>query len=258
MVTRDSAWAPGTPCWVDLMTTDVEAARTFYGDLLGWQFDIGPAETGYYSSALLDGRRVAGIFTMQNDHPPVWSTYLATADVEATAKAAEAAGGTIFQAPMDVMDLGRMAVIQDPTGAAVGLWQAGSHFGFQLANQTGAVTWNEELSRDYDAATRFYAEVFGYTYTDMSGEGFRYSTIEVDGNTVGGIGALPAQVPAEVPSHWRVYFAVDDADDTVARAVATGAQVIRPAQDMPYGRHADLQDPQGAYFSIIRPGPGPS
>src|ERR1700754_2671920 len=116
MTTRDSAWAPGTPCWVDLMTTDVEAARTFYGDLFGWQFDIGPEETGFYSSALIDDRRVAGIFSMPGDHPPVWSTYLATTDTDATAKAAEAAGATIAQAPMDVMDLGRMSVLQDPTG----------------------------------------------------------------------------------------------------------------------------------------------
>ncbi len=239
------------------MTTDVEAARTFYGDLLGWQFDIGPEETGNYSSALLDGRRVAGIFTMPGDHPPVWSTYLATTDADATAKAAEAAGARVVQAPMDVMDLGRMSVIQDPTGGVVGLWQAGSHYGFQVANETATVVWDELLTRDYDAATRFYAEVFGYTYSDMSGDGMRYSMIEVAGNAAGGIGDLPTGVPAEVPSHWRVYFGVDDADETVARAVATGAQVIRPAQDMPYGRHADLQDPQGAYFSIIKPAPGP-
>ena len=254
MATRDTAWPDGTPCWVDLMTTDIEAARTFYGDLFGWEFDIGPAETGNYSSALIDGRRVAGIFTMDADHPPVWSTYLATSDTDATSDDAVRAGGTVISPAMDVMDLGRMAVLKDPTGGTFGAWQAGTHFGFQVSNETGAVIWNELLTREYDAAREFYAAVFSYSYTDMGDAGFQYSTVEVDGNTVGGIGTLPEGVPAEVPAHWRVYFAVDDADEAVAKAVSTGAEVIRPAMDMPYGRHADLADPQGAFFSVIKPG----
>jgi uncharacterized protein len=257
MPTRDTAFPDGTPCWIDLMTTDVEAARAFYGDLLGWEFDIGGEETGFYSTALLGGNRVAGVFTMQDDHPPVWSTYLATGDSEASADAATRAGGTIVQPPMDVMDLGRMAVLQDPTGGTFGTWQAGTHVGFQVYNETGAVVWDELLTRNYDAAKDFYAAVFSYTYTEIGGGDFQYSTIEVDGNTVGGLGALPADVPDQVPPHWRVYFAVDDADETVARAVSIGAQVLRPAEDMPYGRHADLLDPQGAAFSIIKPAPGP-
>jgi hypothetical protein len=235
------------------MTTDVDAAREFYGDLLGWQFDIGPAETGYYSTALLRDRRVAGVYSMGGDHPPVWTTYLATADADATADSAVRARGTIVQPTMDVMGLGRTGVLKDPSGGTFGIWQAGTHSGMQLANETGAVIWDELMTRDYDAAKEFYAAVFSYTYTDMGDENFRYSTAEVDGNTIGGIGALPDEVPAEVPPHWRVYFAVDDADETVAKAVSIGAQVLRPAQDMPYGRHADLLDPQGAAFSIIKP-----
>jgi predicted enzyme related to lactoylglutathione lyase len=259
MVERDTPWAPGTPCWVDLMTTDQAAARTFYGELFGWDIEVGPPETGEYAMASIGGRTVAGIGGMMGmDHPPVWNTYLATADADATAKAVEAAGGSVQAPAMDVMDFGRMAVVEAPGGGFVSVWQAGTHNGFGLANETGAVTWNEFMTRDFAAASAFLAEVFGYTYTDMGGGGFVYSTIEVDGNTVAGIGQLPEEVPAHVPPHWRVYFSVDDADATVAKLTSLGGTVIRPPQDMPYGRHADVADPQGAMFSVIKPGPGPS
>jgi len=255
MPTRDSAFTAGTPCWIDVMTSDVESARNFYGDLFGWQFEIGGEETGYYSTALVDGRRAAGIFQMQVDHPPVWTTYLATDDADATATSVTEHGGTIAQPTMDVMDLGRMTIVQDPTGGTFGTWQAGTHFGTQIFNEVNTLTWNEFMTRDYDAAKTFFADVFGYTYTELGDGGFRYSTVEVDGTTVGGLGLLPEFVPAEVPSHWRVYFQVDDADESVARAVSIGAEVASPAQDMPYGRHADLMDPQGARFSVIKPAP---
>ncbi len=228
MTTRDTPWPDGTPCWIDLLTTDAEAARTFYGDLFGWQFDVGPEETGYYATALLNDRRVAGVFSMDADHPPVWTTYLATGDGEASADAAVRAGGTLVQPTMDVMDLGRMTVLQDPTGGTFGTWQAGSHSGIQLANESGTLVWNELVTRDYDAAKQFYAAVFSYTYTEIGDGGFQYSTIEVGGNTVGGLGTLPAEVPAQVPPHWRVYFAVDDADETVAKAVSIGARGAPP------------------------------
>jgi uncharacterized protein len=237
------------------MTTDVEASRTFYGDLFGWEFELGGEETGYYSTARVDGKRAAGIFQSQVDHPPVWTTYLTTDDADATAAKAAELGGTIAQPTMDVMDLGRMTIIRDPTGSTFGTWQAGTHFGTEIYNEPRTLTWTELMTRDYDAAKRFFADLFGYTYTEVGDEGFKYSTIEVDGTTVGGLGLLPEFVPPEVPAHWRVYFQVDDADEAVARAVSIGAEVASPAQDMPYGRHADLIDPQGARFSIIKPAP---
>jgi predicted enzyme related to lactoylglutathione lyase len=255
MTERDTPWPAGTPCWVDLMTTDLEAAKGFYPPLFGWQLTVGPPETGGYAVADIGGRAVAGLGAMQEgmQHPPVWTTYLATEDAAATAEQITAAGGQVVMGPMDVMDIGVMAVAQDPTGATFGLWQAKSRTGIELANETGSLTWNELMTRDYAAAKDFYASVFGYTYTDMSADGFQYSTTELDGNTVGGIGALPAEVPAQVPAHWRVYFAVDDADATVAAVTQAGGSVLRPAADMPYGRHADVADPQGAAFSVIKP-----
>jgi predicted enzyme related to lactoylglutathione lyase len=255
MTIRDTPWPPGTPCWVDLMTTDQAAARNFYAELLGWSIEVGGEDTGHYGMAEVDGHEVAGIGGMMGmEHPPVWNTYLAVADVEATAKKVETAGGSLVSPPMDVMEFGRMAFVSAPNGGVFGLWQSGTHSGFGLANEPGSVTWNEFMTRDYARAKAFLAEVFGYTYTDMAAGGFEYSTIEVDGTTVGGVGALPVEVPEHVPPHWRVYFAVDDCDAAVAKVEELGGAVLRPPTDMPYGRHADVADPQGAMFSLIKPG----
>ncbi len=255
MTTRDTPWPAGTPCWIDLMTTDPSAAGEFYTALFGWEVPPGAEEFGGYSTATLNGKPVAGVTPLMDgqDHPPVWSTYLATEDVDATSAAVEKAGGSIIAAAMDVGEFGRMAVAQAPGGGAFGYWQAGSHTGFQIANEPGADVWNEFMGRDYQGSKDFYSQVFGYTYTELGDDGFDYATIEVDGNTVGGIGTLPAEVPAGVPPHWRVYFAVDDADAAVAKVVELGGSVQRPPMDMPYGRHADVADPQGAMFSIIKP-----
>lgn len=259
MTVRDTPWAPGTPCWVELMTTDPGAANNFYASLFGWQIDVGGAETGNYGMASLDGRNVAGLMGMMGpDHPPVWTTYLATADADATSKAVEEAGGTVLNQAMDVMDVGRFGVAQLPSGGVFAYWQAREHIGAQLANEPGSLSWNEFLTRDYEGAKEFYAKVFGYTYTVISEGEFNYSTIEVDGNTVGGIGELPAGVPEQVPPHWRIYFAVDDCDATVAKAVELGGAKLSEPMDTPYGRQAELADPQGARFLIIQTAAQPS
>jgi predicted enzyme related to lactoylglutathione lyase len=260
MTVRDTPWPQGTPSWVDLTTSDPAAGREFYEQLFGWQLDVGDESTGHYAMASLDGHAVCGINGMpaESGHPPFWATYLATDDADATAQAAEAAGGKVFMAPMDVMDLGRMALLEAPGGGFFGIWQTGTHGGFGVANAPNAVTWDEFMSRDFAGAKDFYAKVFGYTYTDIAPEGMDYATIEVEGNTVGGMGTLPPQVPAHVPPHWRVYFAVDDADAAVEKVTELGGSVLRPAMDMPYGRHADVADPQGTMFSLIKPaGPPP-
>ncbi len=256
MTERDTPWPAGTPCWVDLATPDVEAALRFYGELFGWHF--AEAEGGYHVAELRD-RAVAAIGPKQADEQPtVWTTYLASTDVDATAEKVTAAGGAVLLAPSDVGDSGRLAIAVDPTGGAFGVWQAGKHNGFALANENGTVVWNELVTRDYAAAKDFYADVFGYIYTEIGGGGFQYSTIEVGGNTVGGLGALPDDTPAGVPAHWRTYFVVADADASLSRAEGLGGRVLRPADDMPYGRWGDAADPQGASFALIRPGPGPS
>jgi predicted enzyme related to lactoylglutathione lyase len=255
MTTRDTPWPAGTPCWIDLMTTDASAASEFYAALFGWEVPPGTEEFGGYATATLGGKTVAGVMPMMGEesHPPVWSTYLATEDADATSVAVEKAGGEILSPAMDVGEFGRMAIAQVPGGGVFGYWQARSHTGFQIANETGADVWNEFLTRDYEGAKNFYAKVFGYTYTEMGEGDMQYSLVEVDGNTVGGLGALPDQVPAHVPPHWRTYFAVDDTDAAAAKVTELGGSIQRPPEDMPYGRHADVSDPQGAWFSIIKP-----
>jgi predicted enzyme related to lactoylglutathione lyase len=253
MVQRDTPWDAGTPCWVELMTSDQAAAREFYSALFGWEIEVGGEETGHYGMASIGGRSVAGIGGMMGlEHPPVWNTYLATESLDLTCKQAEAAGGTIVSGPMDVMEFGRMAFVQVPGGGVFGLWQAGTHYGCQLANEPGAYSWNEFMTRDYEGGKSFYGSLFDYAFTELGDDDFQYATIDLDGRPVGGIGSLPAAVPSHVPPHWRVYFEVADCDAAVARVSELGGSVLRPPADMPYGRHADVADPQGAMFSVIK------
>lgn len=253
MVTRDEAWPDGTPAWVDLMVPNRFAARDFYGQLLGWDFVEGSPETGYYSMCLKDGRPAAGLGEAppEGRPPPVWTTYLASSDADEAVTRIREAGGTVMMEPTGVMQFGRVAVAADPTGAVFGLWQAGQHQGAEIVNEPGTVVWNECLTRDFEAAKAFYTTVFGYTAQDMSGEGFTYATLEVDGQTVGGLGDLGPAAPAEVPAHWMTYFAVQDTGATAALAVELGGTLRAEPRDSEFGRIAVLQGPVGEVFSVI-------
>jgi uncharacterized protein len=253
MVTRDTAWGDGTPCWVDLGVADIATASAFYAELFGWEAQPGPPEAGGYTAFRKDGRQVAGIGPNMGPpgQPPAWITYLAASDAAGTAGRIKAAGGQLLMGPMDVMGLGRMALATDPGGAVFGLWQAGQHTGVQLANEPGSLTWNENLSRDFDGNKAFYEAVFGYEYGDIGATGFRYATLKTGGSEVGGIGELDSSLPAAVAAHWSVYFAVEDTDAAVATVSGLGGATVRPAWDSPYGRIAIVADPGGAVFSLI-------
>jgi hypothetical protein len=255
MVTRDTAWPAGTPCWIDLAVDDISRASAFYTGLFGWYVQPGPPEAGGYAMCLKDDRAVAGIGPKQGPPgtPAAWTTYLASDDLDETVARVKAAGGQVLMEAMDVMDVGRMAVAADPGGAVFGLWQAQAHTGVGLANEPGSLCWNENLSRDFEANQAFYQHVFGYEYSDVSGSGFRYAMIMLDGRPVGGIGELPASVPAGVPAYWESYFAVASTDAIVAAVTAAGGTVIRPPSDTMAGRMAAVADDQGAAFSVITP-----
>ncbi|MFD9338561.1 VOC family protein [Streptomyces sp. NPDC060028] len=253
-------YKPGTPCWIDLMVPDQQAALDFYGDLFGWQGEIGPAEQGGYSVCTLKGKPVAGIMKAMNPDgttpdpmpPTVWTTYLATDSLDSTLKAVTDAGGAVMMPAMDVMDLGRMAVITDPTGAAVGLWQAGTFDGAGIVNEHGALIWNELTTGDIPAAAAFYSSVLPVTTAaskmpDAGG----YVEFKVAGRAVGGMMDL-SKLPPGVPPHWMPYFHVDSVDDVQAAAVRAGGSVLAPAFDMAAGRMAVLADTQGAGFSVIK------
>ena len=258
MVTRDTAWPAGTPCWVDLGVGDIGRARAFYGGLFGWDIQEGPPEAGGYSLCEVDGRPVAGIGPKMGppEAPAAWTVYIATDDADATAARVKGAGGQLLMDPMDVMDVGRMAIASDITGAAFGIWQSRSHIGAGLANAPGALTWSEHFSRDFEGAKAFYAAVFGYEYGDMSGDGFTYATLLLGGHEVGGIGAYPADMPGSHPAAWGTYFGTVDTDSAVAAVTNNGGTVVRPPTDSPYGRTAVVTDDQGAAFSLITVAPG--
>ncbi|HUD35273.1 MAG TPA: VOC family protein [Streptosporangiaceae bacterium] len=253
MVQRDTAWPAGTPCWVDLGTDDVARARSFYETLFGWDTQVGPPESGGYVMCELGARPVAGIGPKMGpaEAPPAWTTYLASDDADATVAKVTSAGGQVLAEPFDVMDVGRMSVAADPGGAVFGIWQPRSHTGMRLANEPGAVTWNENMSRSFDANKAFYQSVFGYDYDDMSSDDFKYAAFKTTGDPLGGIGDLGQLAPDETPAHWRTYFAVSDTDATVSQATKLGGSVIAPPWDTPYGRMAILSDDQGAVFAIM-------
>ncbi|GAA1247022.1 VOC family protein [Prauserella halophila] len=256
---RDTPWPEGTPCWVDMMADDVAEITRFYGDLLGWEFVDTGEDYGHYSIALVDGRATAAIGPKPPgvQAPSAWSTYLAADDADATVERITAAGGKLILPPGDVGEAARTAVAVDAAGAVFGIWQAGRTTGVQIANVPGALTWNECVTRDYPAAKRFYSDTFGHTFDEPSHGDFAYATIHVDAGDgaeaaeVGGIGALPDTVPAEISPHWTTYFAVTEVDAVVTRLVELGGTVHGGPVDSPRGRFAAVADPGGAHFRVI-------
>jgi hypothetical protein len=248
----------GTPIWVDLSAPDVDASVAFYGDLFGWQAtEPGPVdETGGYRMFSSSGKVVAGVGPLQDEQqPPMWTTYVGTDDADATARKVEAAGGTLIAAPFDVMDAGRMAIAMDPSGAAFGVWQPNRHQGGELFNEPVSLTWNEVHTRDPEAVRRFYSEVFGWDPREQPMGDFSYTTWFNGVRGIGGMMPMGDDWPAEVPPHWMSYFAVADADATVARAQELGGTVQVQPMDIPPGRFAVITDPQGATFAVIQATP---
>lgn len=248
-----SSYPAGVPSWIDLSATDPDAAADFYSKLFGWTVPPGPPEAGGYRMAELRGKLVAGIGPqLQPGMPPNWATYIASDDVDATAKAVADAGGQTLAPPMDVLDAGRMGVFADATGAAFGVWQARQHQGAQLANEPVSLAWNELATRDLDAAKAFYTSVFGWRPNTVDvGGGATYTECLLGDRSVAGLTTMDENFPPEVPAHWRVYFAVADTDATIAKVTELGGAVHVPPMDIPQGRFAAVADPQGAFFSVI-------
>lgn len=242
-------YEPGTPSWVDVGVADIEAAAAFYGELFGWETtETGPVEeSGGYRMFELRGRPVAGLGPQMNPGPPLWASYVTVASADATAELVKAAGGTVFVDPMEVLEVGRMVVFADPTGAALSLWQPRAHPGAGIVDEPGSLCWNELSTRDVPAATTFYERVFGWEAVDSDG----YTEFTLDGRSIAGMMETPETVPASVPAHWLVYFAVEDVDASVATVGELGGSVVVPTMDIAPGRFATVTDPQGAMFAII-------
>ncbi|MEU9286067.1 VOC family protein [Streptomyces sp. NPDC048275] len=244
---------PGGPCWTELGTSDLEAAKGFYADLFGWRPETDPdKEAGGYTVAYLGDAAVAAISPLYQESQPVaWNVSFAVADADATVDALQDAGGTVVLGPMDVFDLGRFAVVFDPTGAAFQLWQARSFPGAALFNAPGALGWVELMTRAPDRATEFYTTVFGWSLSASED----YPQWGIAGADFGGMVTMGEHFPHEVPAHWLPYFAVEDVDDTAAATVGAGGSMLMEPTSVPEGpRIAVLRDPQGALFGIYLAG----
>ena len=254
MTTRDPT-RPGTPCWADLWTSDIEGSRTFYARLFGWEpLDPEPQFGGYFNFAR-QGVWTAGCMGDMGDAAATdtWKPYLATDDVAKTVAAAEAAGAQIAVPGMPVADLGIQSVLIDPTGAALGLWQAGSWPGFSVVEEHGAPSWFELHTGQYAEALTFYREVFGFDVTTVSdSDEFRYSTLRRPGEEteLGGVCDDRAVLADGEPAHWLIYWEVDDVDAAVDQVAALGGTVHAGANSTPYGRIAVVADPSGATFAL--------
>jgi predicted enzyme related to lactoylglutathione lyase len=259
-VAEFSSHIPGTFCWPELATTDQQAAVAYYRALFGWDVNeqpIGP--DGVYSMFLLRGKEVAAAYSMrpeerQGGAPPHWNLYVAVANVDETVKQAEALGAKVFAPPFDVMDVGRMAILQDPSGAVFEVWQAKKHIGAKILNEPGALCWSELTTRDTKAAESFYTKLFGWTAKHSAPTaGMEYTEFQNHGQSGAGMLPMPAQMPAGVPSYWMPYFQVTDCDASLAKATELGGSVMVPPQDIPKtGRFAILKDPQGAMFAVFK------
>jgi predicted enzyme related to lactoylglutathione lyase len=250
-------YAPGTFSWVDLATTDPAAAKAFYGRLFGWEGDDMPAGEGMtYTMLRLGDKYVAGLSEQREDEraqgvPPHWSCYVTVDDVDAVAARAGELGGSLLAPPFDVLDSGRMAVVADPQGGILCLWQPRAHIGAAVVNAPGALTWNDLLTTDPEAAARFYGELLGWT-VDRVAPGQPYWTIRNGDASNGGIMEQPAELRAAgAPPVWNAYFAVEDLDSALATAQEGGGAVVFGPMAVPAGRFAFVRDPQGAVFSLI-------
>ncbi|MGJ5892772.1 VOC family protein [Streptomyces sp. V2] len=242
---------PGGPCWTELGTSDLDAAKRFYGGLFGWRTETDPRqEAGGYTMAYLGEDAVAALTPLyQPGQPVAWNVSFAVSDADVSTRLLVEAGGTVLVGPMDVFDIGRFAVAADPGGAVFQLWQGKTFPGAGVFNSPGALGWVELLTRDTSRAESFYTTVFGWTISSSA----RYPQLGVGGEDFGGMLTMDDRFPPEVPPHWLPYFAVTDVDNTASTAGRSGGTTLMAPMTVPEGpRIAVLRDPQGGVFGVYR------
>jgi predicted enzyme related to lactoylglutathione lyase len=258
-----TSFEPGTWSWVELSTTDVDAAKQFYRGLFGWDAEDNeiPDGGGTYSMQKLDGRNAAAITAQPEQQasagvPPNWFSYVTVASADESAEKAKELGGQAHAGPFDVMTAGRMAVLADPAGAMFGIWQAGDSIGAEIVNVPGALTWMDVATTDPEGAQEFYGGLFGWGFEeiDTGPDGPDYWTATHDGAARGRNGGLRRQVPEEaaIPPHVIPYFATDGIEDAVAKAQELGGAGTVPVTEIPNGKFAGATDPQGAHFMLFQ------
>jgi uncharacterized protein len=238
-----TSYPPGTFSWAELATSDADAAKAFYTQLFGWEYEDNPVpDDQVYSMARRDGHHVAALFS--SDQPPHWNCYVTVTSADETAQAAKDNGGAVMAEPFDVMEVGRMAVIADPAGAALCLWEPRAHIGATLVNTPGSMTWNDLLTPDPEGAAEFYGKLFGWTTEEIPDAG-GYRTIRNGDRMNGGI--MPNQ---DGPPNWLPYFGHEDVDRLVGEIEGLGGTLHNGPVRMPQGSIAVLGDPQGAVFAV--------
>jgi hypothetical protein len=251
-MTERSEYLPGTFCWADLTTPDQEGAKAFYGSLLNWDAeDIPVADGVVYSMMRHDGKQVAAISPQPQQQrdagaPPVWNSYVSVADADAAVERAKELGGSAHAPAFDVMDAGRMAVLQDPQGAYFMVWQPGRNPGAELVSDVGALVWNELETSDIDGAASFYGELFGWTFAPFEASPTPYTIVMNAGRSNGGITGLHGPGPP----HWIPYFGVAEIAGGIAAAEELGGTNYAGPIELPMAKLAVLGDPQGAMFAI--------
>ncbi|MDH3293756.1 MAG: VOC family protein [Acidimicrobiia bacterium] len=238
--------------WVDLAAKDLDAQIAFYTTMMGWNTFQAPGTD--YTMFMVDDQPVAGVMAMteqMGEMPSVWSTYVAVEDAAATCARATELGGTVFQEPFDIPDGGKIAVVADPAGAVICFYEGSNDTGFRLLDEPGAPCWFETMSRNAEAATEFYTQLFGWETEAMPG-GMPYTIFKLGETPVGGCMQMGDEVPAEVPSHWQVSFSIATSiEDFIAKATEHGAQVMMGPMSTPYGEGAVIVDPGGAAFTAF-------
>jgi uncharacterized protein len=242
---------PGTFSWAELATTDTDAAKRFYTELFRWEHEDQPipGDGGYYTMLRKDGKEVAALFQAREGMLAFWGSYVTVESADSTAARATDLGGTLMMEPFDVMDAGRMAVIQDPTGAVLSLWEPHGSIGANWVNGPGALTLNQLTTGDPQAAERFYTGLFDWRMEEVSGGDEPYWGIYNGERLNGGMMGLPPG--AGTPPHWLLYFGSDDVDADGGRVGELGGQVLVGPMDVPGGRILVAQDPQGAVFGLF-------
>lgn len=247
-------YTPGTFSWADVSTTDQPAAKEFYIGLFGWEADDRPVGEGVsYSMMREDGKSVAAVSPQPPQQreagvPPLWNSYITVESADDAAAKATELGATVHAPPFDVMDAGRMAVIQDPQGAFFMVWEPRSNIGAQLVNGPGRLSWNELASPDVDASAKFYGDLFGWSTQDMEGMPQRYVVVQNGGRANGGIRELSPD--EQTPPSWLVYLGIDDIDAGLTRVEELGGTKLAGPIDIGIAKIGVVQDPQGAVFAL--------
>lgn len=243
-------YTPGTFCWTDLGTSDLEGATTFYSGLFGWRTDVLPGQAaGDYTLLLIGDALVAACYPAGASQHPAWLSYVSVVDADATAARTVDLGGTVLREAADIASSGRMALLADPTGAVFAAWQARDHVGAALVNEPGALVLNQLNTDDPETAQRFYGELFGWR-VEHTGTGEQPYWGFYNGDTVN-VGMMPLPPGTPAPAHWLVYFTAAELDAAAARIADLGGRVLVAPTVVPPGRVLVANDPQGAVFALF-------